>query len=59
MHYHRNTKTNINQRLSIKSSSKSSRELAKQYKVSHVTVAQWKKADRLETRNLLRARFTI
>jgi len=48
MHYHRNAKTNINQRLSIKSSSESSRELAKKYEVSHVTIAKWKKADKPE-----------
>jgi transposase-like protein len=45
MQYHRNAKTNVNQRAEMRVSSKSARQLAKQYLVSHVTCAKWKKAD--------------
>jgi len=43
MRYHRNAKTNINQRKAIKESQESTRDLAKTYRVSHVTCAKWKK----------------
>ncbi|MFH1822155.1 MAG: DDE-type integrase/transposase/recombinase [Patescibacteria group bacterium] len=45
MHYHRNAKTNENQRSAMQASKKSSRQLAEQYLVSHVTCAKWKKAN--------------
>jgi len=43
MHYHRNAKTNVNQRLTMKNSHKSSRALGLQYEISHVTANKWKK----------------
>jgi transposase-like protein len=51
MHYHRNAKTNVNQRAEIKRSVKSARHLAKQYLVSNVTCSKWKKADHLEDKS--------
>jgi transposase-like protein len=42
MHYHCNAKSNVNQRTFIKNSKDSTRKLAKQIKVSHVTVGKWK-----------------
>lgn len=51
MHYHRNAKTNVEQRKAIKASYQSTRELARQYLISHVTAAKWKKADHLEDRS--------
>ena len=45
MHYHRNAKTNVNQRQAMQQSVESSRALAETYKISHVTAAKWKKAD--------------
>lgn len=48
MHYHRNAKTNVNQRQAIQESLKSARRLAKQLMVSNTTVSKWKKADHLE-----------
>lgn len=43
MHYHRNAKTNLNQREALKKSSQSGRKLAEKYEVSHVTCLKWKK----------------
>lgn len=40
MHYHRNAKTNIEQRQIIKESSESTRDLANRFIVSHVAVAK-------------------
>lgn len=51
MHYHRNAKTNVNQREAIKESQESARELAKAYKVSHVTCAKWKKTKHVEDKS--------
>ncbi len=51
MHYHRNAKTNINQRQAIKESQDSSRKLGKIYKISHVTVAKWKNSDHTEDKS--------
>jgi transposase-like protein len=51
MHYHRNAKTNIEQRKAIKESELSSRKLAKQYLTSHVTMAKWKKVDHVEDKS--------
>jgi transposase-like protein len=48
MHYHRNAKTNVNQRLAMKNSQRSSRGLGDQYEVSHVTTSKWKKRDNPE-----------
>lgn len=45
MRYHRNAKTNINQRLALKASTASCRVLGAQYGISHVTAAKWKKRD--------------
>lgn len=45
MHYHRNAVTNINQRVAIYKSSLSSRNLAKQYQISHVTASKWKQRE--------------
>ena len=45
MHYHRNAKTNIEQRKAIKMSDEKTRELAGRYCISHVTAAKWKKAE--------------
>src|SRR5512135_1759625 len=47
MHYHRNAKTNINQRQAIKGSQETVRQLAEKYGISHVTAAKWKKANHL------------
>lgn len=47
MHYHRNAKTNVNQRAAIQESIQSARELAKKYEVSHVTCNKWKHADQV------------
>ena len=51
MHYHRNAKTNINQRQAIKESPLSSRKLAKTYCVSNVTTSKWKKVSHLEDKS--------
>jgi transposase-like protein len=51
MHYHRNAKTNVNQRAEMQKSTKSSRGLAEQYLVSHVTCNKWKKANHLEDKS--------
>ncbi len=51
MHYHRNAKTNVNQREAIKKSKESSRKLAEIYKVSNVTTAKWKKAKHTEDKS--------
>ena len=51
MHYHRNAKTNVNQRQAIKESVEPTRELAEIYKVSHVTTAKWKKSDHTEDKS--------
>lgn len=51
MHYHRNAKTNVNQRLAIQESQESARKLAKTYRVSPVTTAKWKKADHAEDKS--------
>lgn len=51
MHYHRNAKTSIEQRRAMKASALSSRKLAKQYLVSHVTAAKWKKVGHLEDKS--------
>lgn len=45
MHYHRNAKTNLNQRQKMKESSLSSRELEEIFCVSHVTCCKWKNSD--------------
>jgi transposase-like protein len=45
MHYHRNAKTNVNQRAIIKKSLESARKLSRKYEVSHVTCNKWKKAE--------------
>lgn len=47
MHYHRNAKTNINQRQAIQESRESTRRLAEKYGISHVTAAKWKKVSHL------------
>jgi len=44
MQYHSNAKTNVNQRQYIHESKKSSRTLAEEVKVSHVTCNKWKNA---------------
>jgi transposase-like protein len=46
--YHHNAKTNIFQRISIKQSNLSSRELADHYGVSHVTICKWKHVEHVE-----------
>lgn len=52
MHYHRNAKTNVNQRKAIKENRiDSARNLAKKYFISHVTCSKWKKADHLEDKS--------
>jgi len=51
MHYHRNAKTNVNQRVEMKNSLKPARELAERYLVSHVTCAKWKKSDNAEDKS--------
>ena len=51
MHYHRNAKTNVNQRAEMQKSLKSARKLAKQYLVSHVTCSKWKKAGQTEDKS--------
>lgn len=51
MHYHRNAKTNIEQQKALKASYQSTRELARQYLISHVTAAKWKKANHLEDKS--------
>lgn len=51
MHYHRNAKTNVNQRKAIKESRESCRELAKTYHISQVTAAKWKKAGHIEDKS--------
>jgi len=48
MHYHRNAKTNINQRQEMQKSRESSRKLAEKYCISHVTANKWKKSNHLE-----------
>jgi len=45
MQYHRNAKTNLNQRVAMRESPDTSRALKEQYQVSHVTVSKWKKRD--------------
>ena len=45
MHYHRNAKTNVNQRQEMRKSKLSARQLAEQYLVSHVTCNKWKKTN--------------
>lgn len=47
MHYHRNAKTNVNQRQAIKDSQEVTRQLAEKYGISHVTAAKWKKSGHL------------
>lgn len=51
MQYHRNAKTNVNQREAIQASGKSSRQLAETYQVSNVTTAKWKKAHHTEDKS--------
>jgi transposase-like protein len=51
MHYHRNARTNIQQRSRIKESKEPSRKLAKTYGISHVTAAKWKKSRHLEDKS--------
>ena len=51
MQYHFNAKTNIAQRLIIKQSKESTRNLAKVFMVSHTTVAKWRKAEHLEDKS--------
>ena len=51
MHYHRNAKTNIEQRKAIKASHSAVRGLAEQFFISHVTAAKWKKAPHLEDKS--------
>lgn len=51
MHYHRNARTNLNQRQAIKESQESARKLAKTYQVSHVTTAKWKRAKHTEDKS--------
>lgn len=51
MHYHRNAKTNVNQRQAIKESRESARQLAKKYCVSSVTTAKWKKVKHTEDKS--------
>jgi len=51
MHYHRNAKTNVNQRQAIQESQETARKLAKTYCVSQVTTAKWKKADHTEDKS--------
>lgn len=47
MHYHRNAKTNVNQRAVMQESLESARKLAKKYEVSHVTCNKWKKSEQV------------
>lgn len=51
MQYHRNAKTNIEQRQIIKESKESTRELGNRFLVSHVTIAKWRKAEHLEDKS--------
>jgi transposase-like protein len=51
MQYHRNAKTNIEQRKAIKESALSSRKLSGRYFASHVTIAKWKKVGHLEDKS--------
>jgi hypothetical protein len=51
MRYHRNAKTNVNQRSEIQKSIDSARELAKKYLAPHVTCNKWKKADHIEDKS--------
>ena len=51
MQYHRNAKTNIEQRQIIQESSESTRSLGNRFLVSHVTVAKWRKAEHLEDKS--------
>lgn len=51
MHYHRNARTNIQQRSRIKESRESSRSLANLYGISHVTASKWKKSEHLEDKS--------
>ena len=51
MHYHRNAKTNIEQRKVIRTSKEAARTLAEQYLVSHVTAAKWKKVKHTEDKS--------
>lgn len=51
MHYHRNARTNIQQRSRIKESVESSRILAERYGISHVTAAKWRKSAHLEDKS--------
>lgn len=51
MHYHRNAKTNVNQRQAMQENRDSSRKLGETYKISHVTAAKWKKSDHTEDKS--------
>lgn len=51
MRYHRNAKTNVNQRVRMKESNLSSRDLAEKYEISHVTAAKWKNREDSEDRS--------
>jgi len=51
MQYHRNAKTNIEQRKAIKASNSATRALAKQFFISHVTAAKWKKVPHVEDKS--------
>lgn len=51
MQYHRNAKTNVNQRQAIQESEESTRALGRTYRVSNVTAAKWKKADHTEDKS--------
>jgi len=51
MQYHRNARTNVNQRQAIKTSSESTRVLGKTYKISNVTAAKWKNANHTEDKS--------
>ena len=51
MHYHRNAKTNVNQRLAMHQSSTSSRNLAIKYEISHVTASKWHQRDEPEDKS--------
>lgn len=51
MHYHRNAKTNVNQRQAMQESQESSRKLGETYKVSHVTASKWKSSDHTEDKS--------
>lgn len=51
MYYHRNAKTNVNQREAMQGEIKAARELSEKYEVSHVTCNKWKNSDHTEDKS--------